>query len=325
MTPDEILRQLENVPNKCDFAPYETALCAAALHREALTPELIAAIDRVSANPAHYLEHEEKCLHVFALYLLAQFCETRALDSFLRFFSLPGSQALDLTGDLVTEDGAAVIASVCGGDPAPLLRLIHDETVNEFVRGQAIGGLLVQSIWGERPRAAVIADLRSLFSTLPKPGNGWVWGELAIATGDFNAAELLPEVRQAFADDLVDECCVSLDEIDPAAESVFGVIAPVNPSELYDRFCARNAPIDAAKACSIWQCFRAEADEMEDWDDWDDRLDAAEDTLIHFGSTPLDLPSWEPPAIPYIAPPKVGRNDPCPCGSGQKYKKCCGK
>ena len=24
------------------------------------------------------------------------------------------------------------------------------------------------------------------------------------------------------------------------------------------------------------------------------------------------------------AQPKVGRNDPCPCGSGKKYKKCCG-
>ena len=24
-------------------------------------------------------------------------------------------------------------------------------------------------------------------------------------------------------------------------------------------------------------------------------------------------------------PGKVGRNDPCPCGSGLKYKKCCGK
>ncbi len=23
--------------------------------------------------------------------------------------------------------------------------------------------------------------------------------------------------------------------------------------------------------------------------------------------------------------PKVGRNDPCPCGSGLKYKKCCGR
>jgi hypothetical protein len=23
--------------------------------------------------------------------------------------------------------------------------------------------------------------------------------------------------------------------------------------------------------------------------------------------------------------PKIGRNDPCPCGSGRKYKKCCGQ
>ena len=28
---------------------------------------------------------------------------------------------------------------------------------------------------------------------------------------------------------------------------------------------------------------------------------------------------------PYVrAMPKVGRNDPCPCGSGKKFKKCCG-
>ena len=26
-----------------------------------------------------------------------------------------------------------------------------------------------------------------------------------------------------------------------------------------------------------------------------------------------------------IAEKKVGRNAPCPCGSGKKYKKCCGK
>ncbi|OQX86863.1 hypothetical protein B6D60_05320 [candidate division KSB1 bacterium 4484_87] len=25
------------------------------------------------------------------------------------------------------------------------------------------------------------------------------------------------------------------------------------------------------------------------------------------------------------ATPKIGRNDPCPCGSGKKYKHCCGK
>jgi preprotein translocase subunit SecA len=28
---------------------------------------------------------------------------------------------------------------------------------------------------------------------------------------------------------------------------------------------------------------------------------------------------------PVVKGQKVGRNDPCPCGSGKKYKKCCGK
>ena len=28
---------------------------------------------------------------------------------------------------------------------------------------------------------------------------------------------------------------------------------------------------------------------------------------------------------PYRSDKKVGRNDPCPCGSGKKYKNCCGK
>jgi len=35
-----------------------------------------------------------------------------------------------------------------------------------------------------------------------------------------------------------------------------------------------------------------------------------------------------PPLIkkkPISSPKKVGRNDPCPCGSGKKYKLCCGK
>ncbi len=30
-------------------------------------------------------------------------------------------------------------------------------------------------------------------------------------------------------------------------------------------------------------------------------------------------------AVPVRTGPKVGRNDPCPCGSGKKYKKCCGR
>jgi SEC-C motif-containing protein len=32
-----------------------------------------------------------------------------------------------------------------------------------------------------------------------------------------------------------------------------------------------------------------------------------------------------PPVTEVRSQPKVGRNDPCPCGSGKKYKKCCGR
>jgi len=46
----------------------------------------------------------------------------------------------------------------------------------------------------------------------------------------------------------------------------------------------------------------------------------------------LLLENWRTRAQPSSAPPeatvrreapKVGRNDPCPCGSAKKYKKCC--
>ncbi|MCD8118745.1 MAG: SEC-C domain-containing protein [Lachnospiraceae bacterium] len=52
------------------------------------------------------------------------------------------------------------------------------------------------------------------------------------------------------------------------------------------------------------------------------------------------LPQWEPifdaatrdrlyreqkAAHTIVKPKKIGRNDPCPCGSGKKYKFCCGR
>ena len=39
------------------------------------------------------------------------------------------------------------------------------------------------------------------------------------------------------------------------------------------------------------------------------------------GAEPAGIAS---PALPLRAAPKTGRNDPCPCGSGKKHKKCCG-
>lgn len=40
-------------------------------------------------------------------------------------------------------------------------------------------------------------------------------------------------------------------------------------------------------------------------------------------NNPASSPVHSPPGSPIVKGPKVGRNDPCPCGSGKKYKKCC--
>jgi hypothetical protein len=49
------------------------------------------------------------------------------------------------------------------------------------------------------------------------------------------------------------------------------------------------------------------------------------------GKTPAEMLAENPTFMPskvktyHREEPRVGRNDPCPCGSGKKYKKCCGR
>ncbi|MFS0784554.1 SEC-C metal-binding domain-containing protein [Bacillus sp. 1P06AnD] len=43
------------------------------------------------------------------------------------------------------------------------------------------------------------------------------------------------------------------------------------------------------------------------------------------GHAPVELAPAKQGTAPQAKSDKVGRNEPCPCGSGKKYKKCCGK
>jgi preprotein translocase subunit SecA len=56
------------------------------------------------------------------------------------------------------------------------------------------------------------------------------------------------------------------------------------------------------------------------------RAAAGPQGLHPMGAPPpgMDLPEPPAPAVPIRKTHEVGRNDPCPCGSGRKYKKCCG-
>ena len=46
--------------------------------------------------------------------------------------------------------------------------------------------------------------------------------------------------------------------------------------------------------------------------------------MLYSNEEDSDITEEEPAQIPFVNETKVGRNEPCPCGSGKKYKKCCG-
>jgi uncharacterized protein len=48
------------------------------------------------------------------------------------------------------------------------------------------------------------------------------------------------------------------------------------------------------------------------------------DAVVNFSSAYGRRITGSSPASAVRVGPKIGRNDPCPCGSGKKYKKCCG-
>jgi len=58
-----------------------------------------------------------------------------------------------------------------------------------------------------------------------------------------------------------------------------------------------------------------------------DQRDALIDSMVGFALDAHDywLEQRLTPATVRREQPKVGRNDPCPCGSGKKYKQCCGQ
>ena len=53
---------------------------------------------------------------------------------------------------------------------------------------------------------------------------------------------------------------------------------------------------------------------------------ALDQRLMLYGMKPVFFPDESEPREESepVASSKLGRNDPCPCGSGKKYKKCCG-
>lgn len=90
--------------------------------------------------------------------------------------------------------------------------------------------------------------------------------------------------------------------------------------------CHRGTQAEALAVLRAWRAGPDFAGDLEDvqWRDWKVK-EIAKRSYSKRGRLRPAEDRQSPPAERRSSAQRVGRNEPCPCGSGKKYKKCCGK
>ena len=259
------------------------ALRAAAEQREALEPRLLAALRECPKQVDSRGDRYFLFLH--ACYLSAQFRNAEALPPIVAFFSHPGEFPVDLCGNFVTEDLGRVLASVCGGETEPIASLALNPELSEWTRGAAIQAQAILYANGLLSRSNLVEFFTMLFHGGLRRETDNSWATLAIACAELRLEEFRLEIEKVFAEGLVESFHVGQKEI------LSEIALPEATSGQIPRCRHHSLITDVAIEMANWACFREDSEPAP--------------------------PRSSSPA------PKIGRNEPCPCGSGKKYKKCC--
>lgn len=299
----EILSNLEVYPSKF---PKET-LHEAIQNKDEVIPGLIDFLHFAIANVGNETVIKEFWGHIYALYLLAQFRHKPAYPVVMELLSLPGNDLRSLFGDY---DGLeSVMASVSCGDTSLIKELVENSNANEYIRSFALDALMTLYVVGEMSREDLIAYFKELFDGKLEKNPAPVWDGLADCCLKVHAKELCPEVIKALDDDLIWAGFVTKEEI----QSSFEIDQQVTLEKLYKDGGFKLIE-DVIQEMEWWACFNEN----------DPSSKGFADNLL------ANIPQWFPQkgeseADSTKPEEKIGRNQPCPCGSGKKYKKCCGK
>lgn len=265
------------------------AILAATDDRANVAPLLAEALARHEARD----QVEEDGLFI-AFHLLGQWREKSAYRHVARFLRRP--EADDILGDATTATCHRVMANLFDGDPNPIYEIIRDADADEFVRSRMFATLTMLVLQGELDRAEVASFLRVAFGELQPQGESPVWFGWQTAIAMLALEELEPLAKEAFKRGFIDDMMASPAEFeDDLRRAQAGEPVEERQREEYSPFG------DVIDELSDWSYFSTEKALDRD-DGW--------------------LPASE--AMPARNPFRnIGRNDPCPCGSGKKFKKCC--
>jgi hypothetical protein len=311
----EILHQFERSAGKFARAAVEAAVA----RREEIAPELLRVLEDTVDRAAQLDSEGDYMAHLYAMFLLAQFRETRAYPLVVRLASLPSDLADSLCGDFITEDLGRVLASVCGGNLEGIKSIVENEAANQWARGAGLCSLVTLAAVGQKSRDEIVSYFASLFRGRLARKWSHVWDALVSYSCDLYPAELLDDIEQAYEEDLVDPGYIGFDDVkrDLAMdkEQALARLAGSSHNRLVD---------DTVAEMGWWYCFQDDKAEVATQPSLTNPELAPSWVPSQIASaTPKPAPSWVPTPVKSTKP-KTGRNEPCPCGSGKKFKKCCG-
>ena len=122
------------------------------------------------------------------------------------------------------------------------------------------------------------------------------------------------EVVEGTVKELADKYGVSIMTMTGFLDGINDSLKVQNPIEEMEEDTKVNLGFD--KALLYKNMVAAEADWLYNLEEWQDIFDE---------ETRKALYKEQKSSTTIVKDAKVYPNDPCPCGSGQKYKKCCGK
>ncbi len=205
---------LQHIERRGRSFPKE-ALREAAARGDEIVPALLAILERALAAPDDVPEDYNG--HLFAMVLLAQLREERALDPLLRIARLPSDTLEDLMGDVLTEDFSSILASVCGTELDPVKALIEDPEVDEFARAAALHALTLRVLHGLLSRDELVAYHRYLLEEGLEREPSHAWDVVVHESANVHPGENLEVLRRAFDEDRVEEIYISWEDVEATA------------------------------------------------------------------------------------------------------------
>jgi hypothetical protein len=281
------------VADLCRVLEYETA-------RSAAGPELGRADD--SWAPVH------------ALCLLGELGAAEAIDTVLGFLGIDPADLDFHLGDFGFNEA---FAGIFGDSFARLGEWLKSPGIGSRAKGIVSGAITRQARRNPQLRAAasaVIGDIIA-FMLAAKPADNVIdtmtLSNLVVDAIQLRATQLQSLIIQAWERDLLEEMIVG-----DLASILADLAAPPEPPP----------PV-----WSLHDCYA----ELRAWSAGDSDEDDGDFEADEDADPPQWMPSalragghaslYSPPDLEPAPAPTVGRNEPCPCGSGKKYKKCCMK